>query len=154
MKIRQGEESGEVIVEAEDRRPRNDWIRTVVLDREGRIGFTMLKRPIGTSYDELMVIGVVDRQALDEAWQSGSQNSAPLERLVADLFRELAKLNPQAAVHAQSLYSAVNVARRVPPGPVFAELMQRAYYEHVGDLYWRLDESKWNWDERLEQRNR
>jgi hypothetical protein len=26
---------------------------------------------------------------------------------------------------------------------VFAELMARPYYSHVGDLYYRFDEAKW-----------
>jgi hypothetical protein len=33
--------------------------------------------------------------------------------------------------------------RRLPPAPVFAELMKRPYYAHVGDLYYRFDEVKW-----------
>jgi hypothetical protein len=60
------------------------------------------------------------------------------DRLITFVFRELAKLNPQSAVHAKSLYSGVNVLRRLPPGPIFAELVSRDIYEHVGDLYWRL----------------
>lgn len=140
VKVRRGEAPGEVVVEAVDRRRRNDWIRTAVVSDTGRIGFTMLKQPVGTAYDELMVVGVMDREALDEAWLKGPQRNLPLDRLVAEVFRELAKLNPQAAVHAQALYSGVNVLRRLPPGPIFAELVQRPYYEHVGDLYWRLVE--------------
>ncbi len=65
------------------------------------------------------------------------------ERLTSQVFRELAKVNPQASVHAKSLYSAVNVIRRLPPGPIFAELVTHSYYEHVGDLYWKLNESEW-----------
>jgi hypothetical protein len=68
----------------------------------------------------------------------------PIERLVAQVFRDLAKLNPQSAVHAQALYSAVNVIQRLPPAPIFRELMTRTYYAHVGDLYWRFDESAWS----------
>jgi hypothetical protein len=136
-----GEQEGEVIVEALDRRQRNDWIRTVSIDEDGRIGFTMLKQPVGTSYDELMVVGLVNAAALDEAWLGGGQRNMSDERLIAYVFRELAKLNPQSAVHAKSLYSGVNVLRRLPPGPIFHELVARDYYEHVGDLYWRLEDA-------------
>ena len=139
-----GENPGEVIVETLDRRRRNDWIRTVSIADGGRIGFTMLKQPVGTAYDDLMVVGLIDPSALDEAWLKGGQNKMPLDRLVAHVFRELAKLNPQSAVHAQSLYSGVNVIRRLPPAPIFAELLTRPYYLHVGDLYWRFDESSWS----------
>lgn len=144
IRIQKGEQLGEVIVEAVDRRRRNDWIRTVSIGEGGRIGFTMLKQPIGTGYDDLMVVGLIDPGALDEAWLRGGQKDVPLDRLVAHVFRELAKLNPQSAVHAQSLYSGVNVIRRLPPGPIFAELLIRPYYLHVGDLYWRFDENTWS----------
>jgi hypothetical protein len=62
---------------------------------------------------------------------------------VADVFRELAKLNPQSAVHAKTLYAAVNVARRSPPGPIFTELATQPYYALVGDAYWRFDQARW-----------
>jgi hypothetical protein len=67
----------------------------------------------------------------------------PFDRLIANVFRELAKLNPQSTVHAKTLYAAANVARRSPPGPIFAELVSRPYYSHVGDAYWRFDQSQW-----------
>jgi len=103
----------------------------------------MLKHPVGTSYDERMIVGQIDEQALDEAWESGEQRKISPERLTVYVFRELAKLNPQGTVHAKSLYSAVNVIRRLPPGPIFAELVTQPYYEPVGDLYWKLNESEW-----------
>ncbi len=143
IRVRRGQQPGEVIVEADKRRKRNEWIRTVSIHDGDRAGFTMLKQPLGTSYDELMVVGLVDATVLDEVWLRGSQRTLSLDRLVAHVFRELAKLNPQTAVHAQALYSGVNVFRRVPPGPLFAELVTQPYYEHVGDLYWRFDESSW-----------
>lgn len=143
IRVRRGEEKGEVVVEAIDRRRRNEWIRTITVDESGRIGFTMSKVAVGAAYDERMVVGLTDATALDRAWLSGPQRRAPFERLVVHMFRELAKLNPQTAVHAQALYSGVNVVRRVPPAPLLLELGQRPYFEHVGDLYWRFQESAW-----------
>jgi hypothetical protein len=143
IRIRRGEQPGEVQVRAVDHRRRNDWIRTVSPNASGQLGFTMLKQPVGTAYDDLMVVGLIDPVALDEAWLRGSQRNLPLDRLVAYVFRELAKLNPQSAVHAQALYSGINVMRRLPPGPIFAELVTRPYYVHVGDLYWRFEDSAW-----------
>jgi len=91
-----------------------------------------------------MVIGLTDPKALDQAWLKGGERRMPPERLVALVFRELARLNPQSAVHAQALYSGVNVIQRLPPAPIFQELMTRKHYAHVGDLYWRFDESAWS----------
>ena len=144
VRIKKGDRPGEVVIEAIDRRRRNDWIRTISVGKDGRIGFTMLKHPVGTAYDDRMVVGLIDPTGLDESWLRNSQREMTLDRIVAHVFRELAKLNPQSAVHAQSLYSGVNVIRRSPPGPIFAELVTRAYFMHVGDLYWRYDESVWS----------
>jgi hypothetical protein len=144
VRVRRGDKPGEVIVETKDRRMRNDWIRTVTIDESGRIGFTMLKQPVGTAYEDLMVIGVIDTQAIDEAWAQQSRNRMPLDKTVTHMFRELAKLTPQSAVHAQTLYAAVNVVQRQPPAAVFTELVREPYFEHVGDLYWRLDTNALN----------
>ncbi len=144
IRVKTGEMPGEVIVETLDRRMRNDWIRTVSIDEGGQVGFTMLKQPVGTAYDDLMVIGLIDRQALDEAWMVNQSKSVSLDRTTAHVFRELAKLTPQSAVHAQTLYAAVNVITRQPPAAVFSELTTRPYYAHVGDLYWRFEASAWN----------
>jgi hypothetical protein len=143
VRIRKGGEAGEIVVEAIDRRKRNDWIRTISVDG-GQIGFSMLKQPVGSSYDDLMIIGLTDPRALDEAWLRGAQRRAPIDKVVAHVFRELAKLNPQSAVHAQALYSGVNVLQRLAPAPIFCELVSRRYFSHVGDLYWRFDESAWS----------
>ncbi len=142
--VKSGEAPGEVIVETLDRRMRNDWIRTVSIDENGQVGFTMLKQPVGTAYDDLMVIGIIDRQALDEAWMNRQGKKYPRERTIAHIFRELAKLTPQSAVHAQTLYAAVNVVDRLPPAAIFTELTSRPYYVHVGDLYWRFESSAWD----------
>jgi len=144
VKVRGGNQAGKVVVETLDRRRRNDWIRTVTISEEGVIGFTMLKQAIGTAYDDLMVVGLVDPGALDEAWLKGKQRQMHTDLVVAQIFRELAKLNPQSAVHAQSLYSGVNVIQRLPPSVVFAELVTQPYYVHVGDLYWRFEPSAWD----------
>ena len=55
--------------------------------------------------------------------------------------RELTKLNPQGHVHAQELYAAVNILRRVPFAPLMALLASRpGEFVHVGDLHYRLGE--------------
>ncbi len=141
MTVSRGATAGEVKIRAAKRRPAREWVRTAAPLPDGRLGFTMQKRQIGVSYDDLMVVAVDNPVAIDEVWLKSQ--SIPFPRLVADLFRELAKLNPQSAVHAKTLYAAVNVVRRCPPEPIFAELLTRPYYAHVGDAYWRFDQSQW-----------
>ncbi len=144
VRVHPSDVPGEVVVETFDRRMRNDWIRTVTIAENGQIGFTMLKQPVGTAYDDLMVIGLIDTQALDEVWMRSQHQNLPLDRAVAHVFRELAKLTPQSAVHAQTLYAAVNVLQRQPPSTIFAELIKRPYFQHVGDLYWRFEAEAWS----------
>jgi hypothetical protein len=141
LTVRLGEQPGEVVVKADKRRPAREWVRTAAPAADGRLLFTMQKRPIAVNYDDLMMVAVDNLPAIDDVWLK--MQKLPYDRLVADIFRELAKLNPQSAVHAKTLYAAVNVVRRSPPGAVFAELVSRPYYAHVGDAYWRFDQSQW-----------
>ena len=141
LKVRAGERAGEVIVRAPKHRPTREWVRTAAAGSDGRLSFTMQKQLIGVDYDELMMVAAGDLVTVDEVWLKSQ--SLPFPRLVADVFRELAKLNPQSAVHAKTLYAGVNVARRSPPGPIFAELLAHPYFVLVGDAYWRFDQSQW-----------
>jgi hypothetical protein len=143
LRVRRGQQAGEIVLEAASRRPAREWIRTATAATGNRLTFTMQKQAVAVEYDELSVIAVDDPRAVDELWLRMNEQKTPLETLIADVFRELAKLNPQSTVHARTLYCAANVVRRVPPAPVFAELMKRSYYAHVGDLYYRFDEVKW-----------
>ena len=140
VRVRPGDEPGEVVVEAVERRKRTEWIRTAVVRPDGQIGFTMLKQSIGTSFDERMIIGVGDADALEQAWSRGSQRRLPVDRIVQQVFLEQAKLNPQSAVHAQLQYSAVNVMQRLSPAAIFTQLLDARRYAPVGDLYYRIAE--------------
>jgi hypothetical protein len=139
--LRRGAQPGEVVVRARKRRPTREWVRTAAATPDGRLTFSMQKQLIGVDYDELMMLAAGNLATVDEVWLKSQ--SLPFPRLVADVFRELAKLNPQSAVHAKTLYGAVNVARRSPPGPIFAELVAHPYFVLVGDAYWRFDQSHW-----------
>jgi hypothetical protein len=149
LHVRRGDAPGEVVVAASSRRPAREWVRTVV-PLEHRLTFGMQKSLLACDYDELMIVAIDDPAAVDEIWLRADSGRPGFERLVAETFRELAKLNPQSTVHAKTLYGAVNVVRRCTPNPVFAELVSRDYYLHVGDFYWRFDESRWNDGEGIE----
>lgn len=141
IRVRKGAHPGEVIVEAVERRRRSEWIRTAIVRPDGSIGFTMLKQAVGTSYEERMVVGVTDLEGIDAAWLAARRRRERLERIVQSVFLEQAKLNPQTAVHAEALYSGVNVVQRASPGAVFTCLLDAQRYEYVGDLYWRRGET-------------
>ena len=136
VEVRRGENPGEVIVEAKSQRASKDWVRTVMVGTDGGMVFAMLKQPITAEFNDRMVVHVPDFKALDPVWEKKRH----FDDLVVQVMRELSKSNPQGHVHAQELYAAVNLVRRVPPAPLFALLASNPIFKHVGDLHFRLDE--------------
>lgn len=136
VQVRRGEQPGELIVEVKSQRSSKDWVRTVLVGKDGGFVFATLKQPISAEFNERMVIHVPDFKTLDPVWE----RKQPFEDLVLQVMRELAKSNPQGHVHAQELYAAVNLVRRVPPAPIFALLADNRACKHVGDLHFRLNE--------------
>ncbi|GAB4522223.1 MAG: hypothetical protein Fur0018_03690 [Anaerolineales bacterium] len=141
VSVRRGEQPGEVIVEAKTQRYAKDWVRTMLIGSDGGIVFATLPQRINAEYDERMAVVISDVEALDKLWQSGRYLHTPFERVVVELTRQLAKLTHQAHVHATELYAAVNLVRRCPPAPLLALLASRPWFVHVGDLYFRFDDS-------------
>ena len=78
--------------------------------------------------------------AFANSWYFAPVAGKPFEELVVSMIRELSKLTPQGHVHAQELYSAINIVRRVPPAPLFAMLASKPEITHVGDLHFRLSD--------------
>ncbi len=142
LRVQKGGAPGEVILHAETRRPSREWVRTVLVGSDGGVVFAMLKQVVQSRYDERMVIAVPDSSALDPIWEQSSKDHQPLERVVLNMVRELSKLTPQGHVHAIELYAAINVIRRCPPGPMLAVLASRPWFNHVGDLHFRLVETE------------
>jgi len=54
--------------------------------------------------------------------------------------REMSKLNTQNQIHAQELYAAVNVIRRVSTSQLLSILYKEPWSKHLGDLYFKLSE--------------
>jgi len=136
VQIRRGEKLGEVVVEVKSQRSSKDWVRTVLVGKDGGFVFAMLKQPISAEFNERMAIHVPDFKSLDPVWEKRRS----FEELVLLVMRELTKSNPQGHVHAQELYAAVNLVRRIPPAPLFALLATSPAFKHVGDLHFRLNE--------------
>jgi hypothetical protein len=142
IKLERGKNPGEVIVMTEPHRSAKEWVRTALIGADGGVIYAMLKQPVSTTYDDWMMVTMpADTTALDLAWQKREKSPLPFEQVVVDTLRDLAKLNPQSHVHAAELYSAVNVVYRCPPGPILSLLSSRPWFDHVGDLHFRYDES-------------
>ena len=138
--IRPGKAVGEVIVKVDEQRSHRDWVRTVLVGTDGGIVFANLKQIVTATYDERLVIAIPDMEMLDRVWEQRQDNQPPFERTVVNMVRELTKLSTQGHMHAAELYAAVNLVRRCPPGPILALLASRPWFEHVGDLHFRISD--------------
>ncbi len=104
--------------------------------KQNRLRFSEQRRPISVAYDDLMIFGVADLPGLDTV--AAATQSLPLPQLLRDLGGALSALTPQGALHFKTLYSAVNLLRRLPPAPLCAALLQSADFRSVGGNYWTL----------------
>ena len=138
--IRAGGAPGEVIIEAQSHRGKRDWVRTVISGTDGGLVFATLKQVINANFDERMILAIPDADAIDNAWRITHESNQRFETLVRKVMRELTKVNPQGHVHAQELYSAINLLKRCPPAPLFSLLATRPWSKYVGDFYFHLEE--------------
>jgi hypothetical protein len=129
-----------ILVDYRPVRLKREWVR-VAVPQDGRLGFQLLKQPITCEYDALMIIGEADPAGIDVISNNAEEHDRSILSILRFIFPELAKLNPQGTVHAKTLYSALNVVRRCPPGPIFDELSAHACFIPMGHGYWTFDPS-------------
>ncbi|MEO8608971.1 MAG: hypothetical protein ABI690_13870 [Chloroflexota bacterium] len=135
--VRKGDEPGKIVIDFRAYKPRTEWIRLIV-PKNDQISFENQKRAIGAEYDELMILGADDLAGVDALFQQAQQQKKSLTSILKTLIPPLGGLTPQGTVHAKTLYSAVNVLRRCPPGPIFATLVANPDFQNVGGDYWKL----------------
>jgi hypothetical protein len=141
VRISRSQEPGEAIIEAKTHRTTKDWVRTVIVGADGGVVFALLKQTVTAEFNDRMAFALPALDAADQLWEDAAHKKRPLDKLVVSVMRELTKLNPQGHVHAQELYAAVNILRRVPFAPLMSLLASRPDdFVHVGDLHYRLDE--------------
>jgi hypothetical protein len=139
--VQRSKKAGEVILKIAHRRANREWMRTVLVGSDGGIVFAMLKQYVTAPFDDRMAIAIPHVEAIDPIWVHPNRDNHPLDRLVAQMVRDLAKLSPQGHVHISELYAAINVMRRCPPGPILAVLASNPTFTHVGDLHFRMADS-------------
>ncbi len=131
------EDPTEVVVDFRPKRMRREWARMArVID--GRLDFELRKQAVSCEYDEQVILGVEETEAVLRVRDSALYADVPLPELVYQAFTDLAGLSQQGSVHAKTLYSAINVVRRLPPGPIFAALATDPRLQSVGDGFYRL----------------
>lgn len=140
LHLQAGPEPGSILVGYDRRRPQREWVRLATINNN-RISFELLRRSIPCGYDDLLIVGTDVVTAIDAHARRVATNRMTTAALLAEIFPSLASLTPQNTVHAKTLYSAINMLRRLPPGPIFAELVQQPAFTPVGDNYWQFDAS-------------
>jgi len=138
-----GSEPGEAVIRFGTRRSQREWVRVAQV-QNGQLLFGMQKRSVGCDYDDMMMIHMDDPVSADEVWLRIQERSWSLAETMVRLFPELAKLSPQSTVHAKTLYSAVNMVYRCPPGPIFAELVRQPCFVSMGENYWKFNPNLWS----------
>ncbi|HEX9075223.1 MAG TPA: hypothetical protein VF932_05565, partial [Anaerolineae bacterium] len=136
--LRRGPEALTLTVDYQPQRERSLWVR-VARGINGRLVFAQEKRPVSHKYDEEMLIVVADPVGLDTVAQTAREHK-PLPELLEDIFPELAKLSGAGHVHAKTLYSAVNLVRRIGPRAVLSALSESRTFSSVGGGYFVLNE--------------
>ena len=124
---------GDIVIDYRTRRSKREWARIGNADMEAkRFIFEMNKVPVACEYDENLIVADSDPAALEALQIWLDANNIDLMPIVEQVVSELTKLNPQGTVHAKSVYSAVNMLRRCPPGPVFYALISNRKFRDAG----------------------
>ncbi|CAN5793583.1 hypothetical protein BH10CHL1_BH10CHL1_09840 [soil metagenome] len=130
----------EVIMDYRTRRPKREWARIALPDMPAKqLRFEMNKIQVSCEYDEYLIVAETDTPALDELRDQLMRDGVNVFQLVEQVVPELTKLNPNGTVHAKSVYSAVNMLRRCPPGPVFYALISNRKFRDVGGGFFALN---------------
>ena len=139
--IRKSSNPEEVIIQTTKNKNSRDWIRTILIGADGGIVFALLKQVITCTFDDRMAVYVPDISAVDAIWSNLNRQKMPIEKTIFNVMRELGKLNSQNQIHAQELYSATNLLRRVPPSMILQTLHTQSWSGHLGDLYFNFFEN-------------
>lgn len=135
-------EPGKINVGFDRRRPQREWVRLATVS-DNRLRFELKRRAVGCGYDDLLIVGTEVLTAVDAHWRRVENSDRSLVSIIAEVFPSLASLSTQDTVHAKTIYSAVNMLRRMPPGPIFEMLVRNPAFKTVGDHYWIFDSSRW-----------
>jgi hypothetical protein len=118
-------------------RPHTEWL-PIFVPKGDQVSFENTRRSIGTEFDPLLIMGVDDLAGLDALVSSSEVQRRSLVSLLKMIVPELGRLTPQATVHIKTIYSAINVIRRCPPGLILATLINSPDFVDMGGNYWQL----------------
>ena len=129
----------EVVIDYRTRRAKREWTRVATADLDKmKLTFESSKVQIACEYDENLIVSENESGPIGQLCVLLNQNRVELPQIVSDLMPELAKLNPNGTVHVKTVYSAANMLRRCPPGPVFFSLISNRKFVDVGGGFFAL----------------
>jgi hypothetical protein len=137
--IRKSGESDRILISFHTYKAHTEWVR-LMQARDKQLQFEDKRRSIGAEYDDLMIIGIDDLEAMDAFVDLARQQNKHLASLLRIVIPELGRSTPQGTTHVKTIYSAINVLRRYPPGPILATLRADPDFENVGGHYWKLSD--------------
>lgn len=140
LTVRHGEQPGQIVIDFPSHKPRTEYIPLFSV-RDNQPMFELTTRPIGVSYDDLMIIGIDELQQVEALAQTLQQSRKNLVAILKMLIPALSRLSPQGVSHFKTIYSAVNVLRRTPPALLMATLNANPEFENVAGHYWKLSDA-------------
>lgn len=130
---------GEVVIDFRPRRMKREWSRFASVEPRSRsLTFEMNKIQISCEYDDYLVVSTEDEPGLDALHAEIEKRNVELDQIVEMVVPELTKLSPQGTAHAKTVYSAVNMIYRCPPGPVFYALISNRAFRDTGGGFFAL----------------
>lgn len=114
------------------------WVRTAKVENM-HLTFGKKPSPVAFKYDEEMLIVAEDQAGLDKLTAS-NYGDRSLTSLLTDIFPELVKLGGGSTIHARTLYSAVNFAKRAGARAVFSALANSEAFNSTGGGYFVMQQ--------------
>lgn len=131
--------ANEVVIDYRPRRMKREWSRFAAANpKAATITFEMNKIQISCEYDDYLVVSAEDERSIDTLAAEIEKRNIDLDSIVEMVVPELTKLSPQGTAHAKTVYSAVNMLYRCPPGPVFYSLISNRAFQDTGSGYFAL----------------
>jgi len=125
------DDPAEVIIDLKPHRSKREWVRMARVENN-QLKFQLQKHMVSCDYDEAMIVAETDTASTDELRRRLYHQPLTIFQLVDDLAPQLMGMSTQGVVHAKTVYSAVNLLRRTPPGPIFAALLSNPRFQSTG----------------------
>jgi len=96
------------------------------------------QKTMNVEVEDTLVLAIGDPAAVEDLREHLEIEDYDVRDIVAMLMPELVRMSPQGTTHVKTLYSATNLIRRLPPGPIFAALTQLPGAIDTGSGFWSL----------------